>query len=219
MPIIMITGQYGPEYELAAWRSGISAFLHKPFGIIEIINTIDKILEQATEDDIRLLNLKVEGRDLDYKEIIDFETNTSRAELARDIIGMANSGGGLIIIGVSERDGSFTHQGLSSSDLYRYETTRLNDSIKKYVASTAFVSSKVVEYKRKSFVFITVHAAIDTIALAAIPNENAGLYQGRIYIRTQAGNTTELTDPLELRRLIDRLVDKRMNVLLRKKDG
>jgi len=213
VPILMISGNATHEAELDAWRAGVSGFMRKPFGIEELSIEVEKMTVKITEIDRMLLNVAVEGRDLDYKERIDLDSNTSKAELARDIIAMANSGGGRLVVGVAERDDSFERIGVPAAELLRYETTKINDAVKKYVTATAYVSSRVVEYQGNRFIFIEIYPSEDTIALAAIPNEKAGLYPGRIYIRTQDGRTTELTDPLDLRRLIDRLVENKLKRL------
>ncbi len=214
LPILMITGNATPRDELVAWRAGVTAFLPKPFGFDELARAILRLTERASDIDLALLGLGREGKDLDYKERLDLESKTSRAELARDVMAMANSGGGRMIIGVQEKDGQFIQSGLPQADLQQYETTRLNDCIRRYVGSTASLSTRIVCEKGLFFVIAEVPASSDTIALALEGNENAGLFRGRIYVRTQDGRTVELTDPLQLQRLIDRLVDLRVSRLL-----
>ena len=123
---------------------------------------------------------------------------------------MANSGGGTLIIGVANRNGIFTLEGISPEDAPRYETTKLNDAIEKYVSSSAHLSTRFIRHEGLQFAFVQVYPTTDTVALATVPNEKAGLYPGRIYVRTQSGKTTEATNPLEVRRLIDRLVESRL---------
>jgi CheY-like chemotaxis protein len=208
--IVVITGSSSKEIELEAWRSGANDFFAKPIGAEQIILIAEKARGQTNPMDISLLTFGVESRDLDYKEQIDLDSNTSRAELARDVIAMANAGGGRLIVGIAERDNTFLPVGVPASDLPRYETTKLNDCLRKYVSSTVQVRSRVVRHKGLGFAFIEVDPALDTIALAATLNEKAGLYPGRIYVRTHDGRTSELSDPLELRKLIDRLVENRL---------
>ena len=211
IPIVMITGQVSKDVELAAWRAGINAFLAKLFGFDQLIDTILRLTQCVTDVESLLIHLGHEGRDLDYKEKIDFSSKIAKAELARDVIALANSGGGRLIIGVSEKNGRFSHVGLPENDLEKYETTRLNDSISRYVGSTAYAFTRVVCLNGLYFVIVKVPPIVDTIALALQSNQEAGLFTGRIYIRTQDGRTAELTDPLELQRLVNRLVDSRIN--------
>lgn len=218
-PILMITGQSDRQIELAAWRAGVSSFMNKPFAMEQLLATIETQLGQSSEMDLRLISLGIEGRDLDYKESIDLDSKPGRAEFARDVIGMANAAGGTLVVGIAEKNNVFVQKGVPASDLSRYETTKLNDAIQKYVLSTAYVSSKVTKHIGKSFVLIRVHGAKDSLAFAAIADERVGLYPGRIYTRTQAGRTTEVTDALELRRLIDRIVDDRLKRMLGNRDN
>ena len=213
VPIVMISGGATEQDELLAWRAGITGFLKKPFGISELIDIIHAALHKNSNPDYALLQLGVEGRDLDYKQELQLDSNVGRAEFARDVIAMANAGGGQLIIGVAEQNGKFVHVGVPDIELFRYETTRLNDSVRKYVSGTVAISARQVAWKQMVFVFIKVLPADDTIALAASSHDKAGLFTGRIYIRTQDGRTAELCDALELRRMIDRLVDRRCRAM------
>jgi hypothetical protein len=58
----------------------------------------------------------VESRDFDYKgpgSWKEFGTE-ARCQLTKDILAMANTSGGSIVIGVEEREHRFVHTGLSS---------------------------------------------------------------------------------------------------------
>ena len=214
VPIIMITGSASKDVELEAWRSGVSAFFPKPLGFEEFITSVGRLLSKSVDADLEFLRLGIEGRDLDYKECIDLEKSSARAEFARDVIAFANSGGGRIVVGVAETENRFQWIGLNTEELAQYETTRLNDSIRKYVGATATVSSKVIEDQGKLFMIVAVSPATDTIALALQANQQAGLFTGRIYVRSQDGRSAELSDPMELQRMVDRLVENRVRKLL-----
>ena len=54
------------------------------------------------------------------------------------------------------------------------------------------------------FVFLQIPGAKDAPVLAKRNNPTASLYQGRIYIRTTAAESREITDFVELRQLLDR---------------
>jgi predicted HTH transcriptional regulator len=57
-----------------------------------------------TLDDVQaLVDERIpEGQRLDYKEVVSLDRDTDRAELVKDISGMANAQGGLLIYGVAE---------------------------------------------------------------------------------------------------------------------
>src|SRR4030042_4747179 len=181
IPILMITGNANKDDELRAWRAGVSAFLPKPIGFDQLASTILRLTKRVSNIDALLLDLGQEGIDLDYKEKIDFSSKMARAELARDIIALANAGGGRLIIGIAERDGRFVHVGLQQTDLAEYETTRFNDKIRRYIGSTARVSTRIESQEGMFFVFVEVQPNTDTLAVAIESNQDAGLFTGRIY--------------------------------------
>ncbi len=220
VPVIILTGDIRTDRELGLWRMGIRSFLKKPIGVADLLAAVNEVLGRATDPELSLVDLGIEGRDLEYKERIDFETPSGRALLAREVLAMANSGGGVLVIGVADAGGGeFQGVGVPSAELERYETTRLNDSLRRFVGSTVVVASKTVRRHQSAFVIIRIKSAGDTLALALVGNENAGLHPGRIYVRTEDARSAELTDPLELRRLVDRLVDVRLQRILRSDRG
>lgn len=214
-PIVILTGNPAPDRELACWRLGIQAFLRKPIGPAELCTTVEGLLERNFDADRYLLDLAVEGRDLDYKRALDLSKTVSRAEFARDVLGFANSGGGAIVVRMDEpRSGEFVPVGVPEAELAQYETTRLNDAIRKFVAGVVSVSGRVIRRDGLAFVVIRVRGIDDTIALAVTGNEAVGLHPGRIYIRGDDARCSELTDATVLRRLVDRIVEMRLRRLV-----
>jgi len=84
-----------------------------------------------------LLTLRGEADEWDFKRTFDVSTNRSRAELARDIMALANSdAGGHLIFGVDDK--SFEPVGLT--DDVQLDTTRVYNAIAKYTqANISFV--------------------------------------------------------------------------------
>jgi hypothetical protein len=58
----------------------------------------------------------------------------------------------------------------------------------------------------KTFVFLHIPTAEDQPILAKKNNDSANLYQGRLYIRTAAAESREVTDSSELRQLLERFI-------------
>jgi two-component system, chemotaxis family, chemotaxis protein CheY len=213
--IIILTGNPTAEKELACWRLGIQAFLLKPIGPAELCTAVEGLLARNLDADRYLLDLGIEGRDLDYKRALDLSRTATRAEFARDVLAFANSGGGAIVVGVDEPgSGEFKLVGVPDAELEQYEVTRLNDAIRRYVASAVSISSRVVRRDGLAFVVVRVGGVEDTLALALSGHEGAGLHTGRIYVRGDDARCSELTDPTTLRRIIDRLVEARLRRLL-----
>jgi len=70
-----------------------------------------RLLKGSIDGDVaeKLINTGYELPELDYKEKFD-DTTGSWMELAKDVYGMANYGGGFVVLGV--KDGSFEVIGL-----------------------------------------------------------------------------------------------------------
>jgi len=57
----MISGSLTNENELAAWRAGVSAVMHKPFEQADLIAEIGKLLSKPSEKDQMLLGVGIEA--------------------------------------------------------------------------------------------------------------------------------------------------------------
>ena len=211
IPIIVISGSCPDDTELMLYRLGVTAVIHKPFQMKEFISRLSQILDIHSDQDTVLLKFGFETFDLDYKQYIDLSIKEARAALAKDVIAMANSGGGTIILGVDEIEpGCFQHRGLSPEQLKEFEVTKVNDALRKYVGSAVTVQVKRLTLRNKTFVMLKVPPCEDTIVLASSDNATAGLFQGRIYMRTHEARTAEVRDSITVTRLIERLINARM---------
>ncbi len=61
-----------------------------------------------TEQDLQELcdEGRREGPELEYKQELSLETDSDKQEVEKDVLGMANSGGGFVIYGIKEAAGS-----------------------------------------------------------------------------------------------------------------
>lgn len=73
-----------------------------------------------------LLSMNMEREDLDFKEIIDFSVPKTEPGLAKDMMAMANTKGGYIVIGVTNQ---FERKGLP--DAFHIDEVDLNNRTNK----------------------------------------------------------------------------------------
>ncbi len=211
IPFIVLSGQAKEDIELKLYRSGVKGVMEKPFRSDDFIDMVCKVLEDKTNPDVALLNLGYETIDIDYKEHVDLSKKDGRASLAKDIIAMANTVGGTIIIGVSEPvPGQFERVGISEEKAIYFETTKVGNALRKYIGSVISVSVKRLKWRSKLFVFIRVPSCKDTLAMAYCDNETANLYQGRIYARDHSAQSVEVKDSIQVLRIIDKIVAGRI---------
>ncbi len=206
IPVIAISGQSNDEQQLAYYRHGFDAVVPKPFQTEDLITVINRLLRLRSDPAMQLVHLGIETPSHDYKETIDLSSKSGRASLAKDVIAMANSGGGTIIFGVAEpRPGEFVPQGLSEVVLASLETSRVNRAINDYLDPPVPSTARRVQEGDQAFVLLTVPPAKGSLVLVKKQNDEAGLYPGRIYARTKAAETAEVKSSSELRELLEQL--------------
>lgn len=220
IPVFSLTGTVSPGYdkkrireaeaeELRQYRAGFNRVIAKPFKLDQLLETVNSFIIRDVNTDHALLYIETETPTLDYKESVDLSTREGRAGLAKDVIAMANAGGGTIIIGVAEKTkGNFERVGLSNTILKALKTTTVNKSLRSFMDPSIHIGVRRVTNGEKTYVFLQVPGAEDAPVLAKKNNPKASLYQGRIYIRNTTAESKEITDYLELRQLLDRFRGK-----------
>jgi CheY-like chemotaxis protein len=193
--------------ELKQYRAGFNRVFPKPFKLDQLLSAVEWFVMGNASPDQALLNLGTESPTLDYKETLDISSRDGLAKVAKDVIAMANSGGGTIIVGVAEKaKGHFEQVGLSPEVLEKLEVSLVNKSLRGFMDTAFHIGVRRVTDGDKTFVFLEVPAAKDLPILAKKKNESASLYQGRLYIRTSAAESREITDSSELRSLLKKFI-------------
>ena len=114
------------------------------------------------------------------KSVRNLGTGNGAAALAKDVIAIANFGGGHIVFGKRDdgRNG-FDWVGLSEDDLAELEVTRLNRVIGEYLDPAIDLEPQRVY--RAGLVFVVVRVpATSQLVMAARQNDAARLFTGRI---------------------------------------
>ena len=81
-----------------------------------------RLLQQAQKL-ISIIERNFESKGLDYKGPIRWDPNDKKGccEITKDIIGMANTEGGYLVVGVSESDHGFVLEGLNLEQVKSFE--------------------------------------------------------------------------------------------------
>jgi predicted HTH transcriptional regulator len=105
-----------------------------------------------------------ESKDLDYKGPMSWNENDKEAccALVKDILGMANTEGGFIVVGVSERPGGFAWDGLSPEQSKTFDTSRLNQFLQNCTDPPINALLRKIDHDGKNFLIIEVPAFPDT---------------------------------------------------------
>jgi hypothetical protein len=160
-----------------------------------MIATRKKLIERAQDS-------TSESKYIDFKSQFDIASNEAWCEVIKDIVAMANSGGGIIVFGIDD-DG--TSSKMDYAALLAYDTANITTKIAKYT-NYQFSEIEVVEVKRAG----KTHAAF-LISAADIPivftkpgtyevaekKQKTAFAQGTIYFRhgskSEHGNRDDLS--------------------------
>ncbi|WP_395670854.1 helix-turn-helix domain-containing protein [Phenylobacterium sp.] len=176
-------------------------------------------MAEVTNADLEeLLAEPREALDVEVKEWLDLATNDHRAALAKEIIALANHGGGYIIIGFEEQaDGSFEPATARPPNLDEWSQDRVQSIVAKYVDPA--IQCRVQHRTRGSgsdrFPVISVPGGhrVPVRAKSGSP-DGAKLVAQRIYVRRPGPNSEEPRTAEEWDRLIERCVQNRQAELV-----
>ncbi|MDQ3309776.1 MAG: putative DNA binding domain-containing protein [Gemmatimonadota bacterium] len=210
-PLVALTAVASePADQLSLYDNGADAALLKPIKTEALLGRVDRLLRLRRDPDLALVHLGVETKDLDYKESVGLDCRDGRAALAKDVIAMANSGGGRIIVGIRESaPGVFTPLGIPEDDLAAFEPSRLNRALRDYLDPPVSVGVKQVRDGGRVFAILEVPPGAEMVILAGKENDRAGLRRGRVYVRTSSVESAEVRDSSELRALLERVIAAR----------
>jgi two-component system chemotaxis response regulator CheY len=192
---------------------GAHSVLLKPISPAELLGATDAALN-APPGSALLASLLAgrEDREVDYKYDLDLDDPLVVAKLAKDVLAMRNSpAGGVIFLGVAEHPtAGFDMVGLPDGSAKKFDPSRVNDKLRKYVGDAIAVRVQTLPCGSRTFAAIIVDPGDDGLALAQVNHERAGLFRGRIYVRTDAARSEQVSDNQVLTDLIERLVQRRI---------
>ena len=164
------------------------------------------------QDIIALIESGEERPDFDYKADIDLTAGKrEKAEIAKDIIAMANSGGGLIVGGVKETPEGYVWEGMSQVALKVFDSTALNDFVKSYCAPLINTTTRKVEIDGRVYGVIIVPEFADEPYIV-VKDYPEVLKPGDLLVRSASNNSVR-AGPDELRKLINLAVRRRQSAL------
>lgn len=156
-----------------------------------------------------------ETQDIEFKESASWET--LKFKIIRTALGMGNlRDGGIIVIGVSERNHVWKRTGIRSEHLATYDSDVLVDQINAYVSPYVDLDVVLVKHQELRYLSIYVHEFRET-PLVCKKNgpDNEEMHKGHLYIRTPGKpQTTRVLDANQMHDLLDLAVEKRVRRLI-----
>lgn len=157
----------------------------------------------------------IERKDLDYKAANAWDESDKKAccEIVKDILGMANTDGGYVVIGVAEEQGVFKWTGLTADQLATWDTSRLNRFLQNYAEPPINARLVKIENEGATFVLIEVPVFSDTPHLCQKGYPGV-LTAPALYVRTDNNETAPVSSSADFRAVVERSVRNRSDRLL-----
>jgi predicted HTH transcriptional regulator len=150
-----------------------------------------------------------EERYLEYKESIDWNDSEVKAKITKSILAMSNiQDGGVLVIGVKQKDGAFIPQGMSTEHLKSFDEDNIKDYVSNYADAYVEFNVKTVDDKGKEFVVIQVREFLE-VPVICKKDGLCNLRKGAIYTRSRRKpETIEVPSQSEMREVVDLAVEK-----------
>lgn len=170
-----------------------------------------------------LLEYPGETPGVDYKSSEPFDGQSDFSlKIIKHVLGMANAGGGFIVIGFPEGDDSKPRRDLNITPeiASTYEATRFPQMVAKKIRDTSTIDIVVhhIDFEGKSYPILEIGEFINTpiFCKSDCPGSDGKLIlrQGALYLRTDKTNTEEISKPEEWEKLIQISMRKRNDELL-----
>jgi hypothetical protein len=159
---------------------------------------------QKSLEDVK--RAKKESKYLDFKEKFDPKSSKDWCEIIKDIIAMANSGGGLIVFGV-KNDSSPSQEDISA--ILKTDPAQITDKIAKYTGEQ-FDNFNIQEIDRNGHKTAVLQIGYNAIPLVFIQpgtydigdgKQSTAFSKGSIYFRhgakSEPGNSKDLKESIE----------------------
>lgn len=160
-----------------------------------------------------------ESPSVDYKAAIHFtEDSEFSHKLVKHILGMANAGGGYVVIGYKEDEHGLPQPDpqMANEIAETYEVTRLNQYVNKFVPEEQKIEMLVhlVEHEGKRYPVIEVKRFKEYPFFCKISTSDGVLKEGSLYFRDSASRTIRMASPSEWKQLIDLCVKERQDYVI-----
>lgn len=131
-------------------------------------------------------------------------------EIIRCILAMSNNrDGGFIILGVEKAGENYKLKGMKKDDIETYEQDRIFEQIRNYGNPEPKFKIKNIEFDDKNFIVFQIESFSFTPIICNDPrNKLSKLSHTSIYIRTDKPEDKKITEPIELKEIIDLAITK-----------
>lgn len=162
-----------------------------------------------------ILRRGFESKELDYKGPCAWDEGDKKSccEIVKDILAIANTKGGWIVVGVSETSTGFAWDGLTHQQCESFETSRLNRFLQNYADPP--INTHVIKpaSQGKSFVIIEIPRFPDTPHICQKDYPGV-LAAGALYVRTDNNESAAVKSSADMRAIVEQATRNRADQLL-----
>lgn len=175
----------------------------------------DKIISE-------ILEAPNESRTVEFKpsfswshRIDDLQNNDKAQEIIKSILAMSNiRDGGKIILGV-EKDSSvdkYVLKGMEEQDLNTYDQDLIFEHVRNFGEPEPKFQILNIEYNNKNFIVFAVQSFIFAPIICHNYRNLRQLDNTSFYIRTDKPETKKITEPWEMREIVDLAIEKELDL-------
>lgn len=156
-----------------------------------------------------------ESKELDFKGPMAWNGDDKKSccEIVKDILAMANTKGGFIVIGVEDTKGGFNRIGLTPEQNASFQSEEINRFVQRYAEPPINTTLSKIEYDGKPFVIISIpqFSNIPHICKTDYPGV---LTKPTLYVRTDNNESAPIATTSDFHSLIELAISKREQSLL-----
>ncbi len=178
----------------------------------------------SSDEVIRYIEAAGENANIDAKGPMEWDGGEASAGLTKDIIALANSrDGGVIVVGKQEpQPGKFVLAGVSEPQAASFETTKVATWVNNHCLPPVSLVCYRQEHQGRTFIVIAVQEFHDVPVICTrqyelpVPGKSSKvlLRKGAIYVRTANTESAPLSSVEEMRQLIGLATTKRADQML-----
>lgn len=156
-----------------------------------------------------------ESKDLDYKGPCEWDEKDKKSccELVKDILAMANTLGGYIIVGVREKAQGFEWEGLTVEQAESFETSRINRFVQNYADPPINTLLRKIDHEGNTFVAVEVPRFTDTPHICQKDYPSV-LAAPALYVRTDINESAPLKSSSDFRSIVEQAIRNRSDQML-----
>jgi len=164
---------------------------------------------------INLILHPYESKELDFKGPMAWNGNDKKAccEIVKDILAMANTKGGFVVIGVEDTKSGFNRIGLTPEQNASFQSEEINRFVQRYAEPPINTTLSKIPYDGKSFVIISIpqFSSIPHICKIDYPGV---LTKPTLYVRTDNNESAPIATTSDFHALIESSISKREQSIL-----